>query len=282
MLPMIVQESPRRSPSLLVAIVVSLVLHGLVLFVERQKPEHASQPPGRFDAVLRPRAAAPPPPSVASVEVQPEVKAKPKATPKSVPKKKVLAVNKSKNPSTNTAKPKWTVAQKQEMDKFLKELTPKGAAVPDLKQRSIAMAREFGREQAAVDSQGGETLERIPNSPPVDLFSLELYLDSMVKKMNQSARFVQNDPRARGIRRALVEVKINPNGSLQRFKVVNAADQQIEIEFIKSVVERAIPFAQFPPDMRRSAKSLTMMICIQPPSMSGGFGFLRTPDGAQC
>jgi len=56
----------------------------------------------------------------------------------------------------------------------------------------------------------------------------------------------------------------------------------VEISFIKSVVEQAVPFAAFPADMRRSARSLGMMICIMPPSMSGGFGFSRSPDGMRC
>jgi hypothetical protein len=51
---------------------------------------------------------------------------------------------------------------------------------------------------------------------------------------------------------AAVHFRINPDGSLKTFKVLNAGDQQDEIAFIKSVVERAIPFAAFPPAVARS------------------------------
>ena len=126
---------------------------------------------------------------------------------------------------------------------------------------------------------GDELVERLPNSPPVDAFSLEMYLDALVKKLNRSAGFVKNDPRSKGVKSALVQVRLKPDGSLLSFNVVNAADQQAEIAFIKSVVEQAVPFSAFPPDLRKSARSLTMMICIRPPSLNGGVGFTRSPQG---
>jgi hypothetical protein len=278
---MIVQEYPRRSPSLILAIVASLVLHGLVLFVQRQTPESNAQPPGRLEAALRPRPQSPPP---AAQPVAPQLESQPKQQTPAKPKNQrpVLAVPKSKTQTASQSKPKWTVAQKEEMDQFLKELEPKNKVKPDLAQRSMAMAREYGREQAREDSQGSEMLERRPNSPPVDPFSLEMYLDSLVRKLNRSAGYVKNEPRTKGMKSALVRVQLNPDGSMRNFKVVNAGDQQMEIAYIKSVVEQAVPFAPFPADILRSAKSLTMMICIQPPSMSGGFGFSRVPEGSRC
>ncbi|HQD16851.1 MAG TPA: hypothetical protein PLY54_15500, partial [Ottowia sp.] len=105
----------------------------------------------------------------------------------------------------------------------------------------------------------------------------------LVKKLNRSASFVKNDPRARGMHSAAVEVRLNPDGSLKSFKVINAGDQQEEIAFVKSVVERAVPFAAFPPDIGKSARSLALMICIQPTGLGGdGFGFTRRPDGSRC
>lgn len=274
---MIVQETPRRSPSLIFAIVTSLVLHGLVLFVQRQTPQSVAQPPGRLEAALRPRpeSPAPTPPQV-------DAQAKQQASAKPKNQRPVLAVPQSKTQTASQSKPTWTVAQKEEMDQFLKELEPRNKVKPDLAQRSMAMAREYGREQAREDSQGSEILERLPNSPPVDPFSLEMYLDGLVKKLNRSAGYVKNEPRTKGMKSALVRVQLNPDGSMRNFKVVNAGDQQAEISYIKSVVEQATPFSAFPADMRRSAKSLTLMICIQPPSMSGGYGFSRVPDGARC
>ena len=82
---------------------------------------------------------------------------------------------------------------------------------------------------------------------------------------------------------SVVYKNVNPNGSLRSFKVLNAADQQMEIEFIRSVVERAVPFSAFPPDLQKSAQSLAMIICILPAHLGGtGFGFARTPDGRRC
>jgi hypothetical protein len=65
--------------------------------------------------------------------------------------------------------------------------------------------------------------------------------------------------------------------------VLNVGDQQEEIAFVRSVVERAIPFAHFPPDIDRAARSLGVTICIHPGSSGGGgFGFTRLADGRGC
>lgn len=273
---MFVQETPRKPPSLSIAILISLVLHGFILFISRQPPESQDRPARRLEASLAPRPDTPKltkPPAVSPARQSPA---------KASPRKKVLAVDKSKGHQASPAKPEWSVAEKEEMNKFLRELDEPGRPPPNLAQRSRAMAREYGREQALHDEAGEATLERLPNSPPVDPFSMEMYLDALVKKLNRSAGFVKNDPRSKGVKSALVQVRINPDGSLRSFKVLNAGDQQAEISFIKSVVEQAIPFAAFPADMRKSARSLGMMICIMPPSLSGGFGFSRSPDGARC
>jgi hypothetical protein len=124
-------------------------------------------------------------------------------------------------------------------------------------------------------------LERLPHTPPVDRFSLEMYLDALVKKLNRSAGFVRNDRRARGLGTAMVRIRVSPDGTLRSFEVVEAADQQEEIAFVRSVVERAVPFSPFPPDIVRSARSLAMVICIQPGS-GGGVGFSRVPAGRGC
>lgn len=134
-----------------------------------------------------------------------------------------------------------------------------------------------------VDDRGSVTLERLPNSPPVDPFSLEMYLDGLVQKLNRSTAFVKREPRSRGMKTAAVLVRLNPDGSLQSIKVLNAADQQDEIAFTQSVFEMAAPFPAFPPDIRKSAQSLAMTVCILPAnSGGGGFGFTRSPDGRRC
>jgi hypothetical protein len=177
------------------------------------------------------------------------------------------------------------------MDNFLNELAsearskpqPRPQPAPDLAERSLAMAREAGRQAHREGSRSPQhdpamLVERIAGSPPIDPFSLDFYLDSLLKKLNRSASFVKNDPRSRGVQAAAIEVRINPDGSLKSFTVTRSGDQQAEIAFVKSVVERAVPFSAFPPDIVRSARSLGLMICIQPTgSGNGGFGFTRRP-----
>ena len=169
------------------------------------------------------------------------------------------------------------------MKRFLDDLETeaKPAAKPKLAQSALAMARSQGQQQARNDEEGTAILERLPNTPPPAQFSLDFYVDGVVKRLNRSAAFVRNDPRSKGMRMAAVHFRINPDGSLKTFKVLNAGDQQEEIAFIKSVVERAIPFSAFPADIARSARSLGITICIQP-SRGGGFGFARVPDGRKC
>ncbi len=292
-------RSSAPSRPLLFGLAVSLVAHALVLLLHVEAPETPPQP--ALQARLAPVAAAPkadvrppvPPPA-------PAPKPKAKTTPKAAPTPDRPRIITSRKPSTPTLTaaeptPKWTVAQKEEMDSFLNELATEAKArpapaKPDLAERSLGMAREIARESAregARDSRRHrddllDLVERIPNSPPIEPFSLEFYLDSLVKKLNRSAAFVKNDPRARGIQPASVEVRLNPDGSLKSFIVVRSGDQQEEIAFVKSVVNQAAPFAAFPPDIAKSARSLGLMICIQPPSLGGGgFGFTRK-SGTGC
>lgn len=170
------------------------------------------------------------------------------------------------------------------MKRFLDELEAETRAAPrpSLAQRSLAQASELGRQQARREEQGLVMLERRPDTPPPDPFSLDLYLDGIVRRLNRSAAFVRNDPRTKGVRAAAVQFRINPNGSLKSFTVLNAGDQQDEIAFIRSVVERSIPFAAFPPDIDRAARSLGVTICIQPGRGGDGFGFTRLPNGRAC
>ena len=288
--------SPRP---LRLAIAISLLAHALVLLIQISKPPQETPEAPQLQARLAPRQARKPPaeirpapPPVASKTQQ----AKP--APRE-PRPRILTARKDLAPTVRQAEPtpKWTIAQKQEMDSFLNELATEAKArpKPDLAERSMAMAREIARESGRDNherpQEGGsrrrndptDLIERIPDSPPVDPFSLEFYMDALVKKLNRSASFVKNDPRARGLHSAAVEVRLNPDGSLKSVKVVNAGDQQEEIAFVKSVVERAVPFAAFPPDIGRSARSLALMICIQPTGLGGdGFGFTRRPEGSRC
>jgi len=204
-----------------------------------------------------------------------------------------MALKKSKEMFANApSPPAWSVTEKEDMKKFLRELDGRGKAGPELVQRALAMARagglqpalpDSGAERGDRDATGSVMLERIPDSPPVDPFSLEMYLDGLVQKLNRSSAFVKRDPRRRGVQAASVLIRLNPDGSLQSFKVLNAADQQDEIAFTQSVFEMAAPFPAFPPDIRRSAKALAMNLCILPAhSGGGGVGFTRSPDGRRC
>ena len=276
------QDTGRKQRALQWALALSLLLHGLVLLIP-QKETPVSRPPAtRLEASLasptqKPQTAPVPPPAAAPNKPAPS---KPQQA-----RRPVLAINKPKGPAASQSAPKWTVAQKAEMNDFLRKLESQAQARPhpDLAQRSLSMAREFARQQGKQDREGSEILELLPNAQPVDPFSLEMYLDALVRKLNRSAGFVRNDPRSQGIKKASVQVKLNPDGTLNNFRIVNAGDQQDRIAFIKAVVAQAVPFAPFPSDLKRSASALNMVICIQPAGGSGGgFGFSRLPEGSGC
>jgi hypothetical protein len=261
----------RRTP--LLAFAASLLIHALVLLIPRHDPSEASSPP-RVEARLRK------PPSK-ELAAPPEAAPKPATTKRTQPR--LLTTNKPSKTTVASA-PQWSAAEKADMNRFLDELdhqaktTPK----PTLAQRSLAMAREEAWQQAREESAGSALLDLRPNTAPPDPFSLEMYLDGLLKRLNRSARFVKNDPRAKGMRPAAIEFKLNPDGTMKSFRVVNAGDQADEIAFVKAVVERSAPFSPFPADLDRAARGLTMRICILPAGSSeGGFGFTRA-GGKAC
>ncbi len=249
--------------------IFSLSLHAVVLLFPHKEPSIEQRPPA-----LQARLATP-------VEAEP---AKPEAVQGNespVREKPVLAMPKS---SKNTPQaPRWTTAERNEMNRFLEDIGSTPTNAPTLAQRSLYMARQVARQDARRDEAENDIVERLPNSPPIDPFGLELYMEALIKKLNRSAAYVKNDPRAQGVKMAAVQVKLNPDGTLNSFKILNAGDQKDEIAFVRQVVEQAVPFAAFPADIQRSAKSLSIMICIMPPGAgSGGFGFTRHPDGRGC
>ena len=277
--PILPPEKPRIQWSLRLALLLSLIVHGVILALPTQSPQVEERAATRIEASLVRQPPTPPQPATPAIIPAP---AKTKQA-KPQPQRKILAMDKAQGRAATPAAPRWSVAQKEEMNSFLRELDGQARQAPDLAQRSLAMARDIGRQQAATEKEGSEVLERVPNSPPVDPFSLEMYLDSLVRKLNRSAGFVRNDPRGRGLKVAAVEIRLNPNGSLKSFKVLNAADQQDQIAFVRSVVEQSVPFSPFPADIGRSAKSLAMVICIMPATASGGgFGFTRNPGARGC
>ena len=255
----------RRAP--LYVFAASLLIHALLLMVSRHDPDETSSPP-RLEARLRK-------PVSTETANAPEARQKPAKVKPERPR--LLTTNKRSKTSVASA-PQWTAAEKADMNRFLDELdnNAKAAPKPTLAQRSMAIAREEAGKQAREESAGSALLELRPNAAPPDPFSLEMYLESLLRRLNRSASFVKNDPRAKGMRPAAIEFKINPDGTMKSFKVVNAGDQADEIAFVKAVVERSIPFSPFPADLDKAARSLTMRICINPAgSGEGGFGFTR-------
>ncbi|RIX48965.1 MAG: hypothetical protein D3M94_03415 [Rhodocyclales bacterium GT-UBC] len=252
---------------------VSLLVHALLLLVPQRTPEGRGAPLARLEATL------------AAAAVTAVAPATPPMMPAAPARKKSGRTVRRSTPVllAPSSQPTWSVAEKAEMDGFLDELAVQARRTtkPSLAERSIALARTAARQMAAQEADKLAVLEMRPNSPPVDPFSLEMYLDALVRRLNRSAGFTQNDPRARGVQAAAVQFRLNPDGSLKSFEVLNAADQAVEIAFIRSVVERAVPFSPFPPDIDRAARSLGVTICIRPGRGEGGLGFSRT-DGRAC
>ncbi|MDD5298661.1 MAG: hypothetical protein PHU46_17300 [Rhodocyclaceae bacterium] len=260
-----------RLPSGL-AIALSLILHLLVLSIPMREPRPPARPAKRLEASLAPRNPAP----VADV---PQPAARPRVKQSRRP---ILAMERPHPAAPSFSTPKWTEAEKAEMNEFLAETAREARMRPSLAQGALAMARELGRRQAEQEEGEGETLERLPNSPPVDPFGLEMYLDALVKKLNRSSAFVKDQRKKQGFKNASVRIRLNPDGSLESLKVLNMGDQQDEIEYVKAVVRQAVPFSAFPSDLKRSAGALSMLICIQPGGSGGGMGFSRMPAGKGC
>lgn len=270
--PMKSPERSREQRALLLAFAVSLAIHLAVLLVPRDERRGDPNAASRIEARLAPSRKA--------VEPVVEAPQKPAAAnaAKAKPRQRILTADKSHSTTT----PQWSVAQKAEMDGFLNELETQAKSVPKptLAQRSLAMAREAGRQMAREDATGDALLELRPNGPPVNSFSLEMYLDALVRRLNRSAGFVNNERRHRGVQTAAVQFRLNPDGSLKSFVVLNAADQAEEVAFIKAVIERSVPFSPFPPDIDRAARSLGVTICIRP-GMNNEPGFSRM-GGSRC
>lgn len=253
------------------AVGISLALHAIVLALPHAEPSGKPAAGAPLQAKLAPRAL--PPTSEAIEAPRPAAKA---AKPKP---QDILHAAKPKNPAERNV-PTWSLAQKAEMDSFLNELAEdaRREPPPTLAQRALAQARQAGREMARADESAEALLERRANSEAPNPFSLEFYLDGMVRRLNRSAAFVNSEPRHKGVQTAAVQFRLNPDGTLKSFVVLNAADQADEIAFIKEVIERSLPFSPFPPDIDKAARSLGVTICIRP-SRDREPGFSRMKGG---
>jgi hypothetical protein len=130
-------------------------------------------------------------------------------------------------------------------------------------------------------SEDSAIIQQAARLKSVEPFSMTMYFDAFIRKLNRSAAFVKNEPRSKGRGKALVQISLNPDGSLKSFRVLRADDQQAEIAYIKSVIDRAAPFSAFPPDIRNATDSLQILMCILP-AHAGGGGFSRTLSGQDC
>ena len=271
--PMINFERSRKPRGVLYALAASLVIHTLILLLPQRDSAHGSPGVPRLEARL-PQRAQPAAPKAETPPTSSSAKAA-----KAAPHPRLMTASKSSRPA---AQPQWTVAQKAEMDGFLNELAEqaKSKPKPTLAEHSLAMAREAGQRLAQQDAAGEALLELRPNGPPANPFSLGLYLDGLVRRLNRSAGFVNNERRHKGVQTAAVQFRLNPDGSLKSFTVLNVADQADEIAFIKAVIERSVPFSPFPPDIDRAARSLGVTICIRP-GRDGDTGFSRM-QGSRC
>jgi hypothetical protein len=276
----------RSKRSFHLALLLSLMLHALALYWKVSAPPASNgwaqpQRKQRLDIALTPSkpvtpSLSPPAPASSTPAVPP------KHTRQPTRQRKSLARELLAPPQTLTEPRQWSRAEREAMENFLDELRP--AHEPpktgaEMAQQALAMAREIAREPPAdeappVGQAGNKTVEP---------FSLQMYFDAFIKKLNRSAAFVKNDPASHGQHVALVKITLNPNGSLQSYRVLRSGDQEKQITYIKQVIDIAAPFAPFPDDIRRAMGGFSVLICIHP-ARDGEIGgnFLRSTNGSEC
>lgn len=270
----------RSSRPFRVALLLSLLLHALALCWKVSAPTAPlgaapsdEAPQKRLDIALTP----PRPPTAQAAPPAPPQRARPPVRQRKSPARELLAV-----PKALSEPRQWSRSEREAMENFLDELNP--APTPpktgeQLARESFALARQMGRTAPAdaVPPVGR------PDAKAVEPFSLQMYFDAFINKLNRSADFIKNDPAGRGLRTALVEITLNPNGTLQSYRVLRSGDQERQIAYIKQVIDIAAPFAPFPDDIRRAMGGFSVRICIQPARAGeGGNMFLRSADDSEC
>ena len=248
---------------LAIAYVVSVLIHIAVLCLSVSPPSGA--PPQQLKVTI---AKAPTPKVVETPS--PERKK---------PKQKILTAAPSSNPSPMTWPVRtWSRAERSEMDNFLNELAAeaKPQRGKELAAQALANARQSENIPASATSpENSEPQKPGPARKSVDAFSMEMYFDAFLTKLNRSAAFVKKETRKGGYRKALVKILLSPDGTLKSYEVLRSGDQEIEIAYIKSVVDRASPFSAFPRDIAGAAQVLSIFICITPSGSDGGGSFSR-------
>ena len=269
---------PKKNTRFLVALAVSLAFHLALFFFKPATPPETFVPqPSRAPSQLDVRLAKPD--SVAQPVVQPQ-----QAAPIQAPVKAWRQITPLQTrQAVAEAEKTWTTSEKNEMNRFLEELEPQPKlSGTELARRALATARTLGTQDEKNDELA-EIMQRL-RAANVEPLSLELYFEALFRKLNSSAAMVQRKTRDGGSQVAIVRVALNPNGSVKSFTILQTADQQAEIAYIKSVVERAAPFPAFPSDIRRATDALILQICIQPKGVSAGNGaqFTRMSRGQSC
>lgn len=261
------------------ALLFSILLHVVALSLRLSAPDLATRSNNsthsRLDVVI-----APPGNTTQQAKPSPrpaDVRKMPADTSRKQRKTRILSV-----PNRELSARSWTHVERDEMEKFLSELKlspPKTGF--DLAQRALGIARQGGQHLQENDDE--VPAEQLANDKAVEPFSLQMYFDAFIRKLNRSAAFVRNDPRGRGSHKALVQISLNPDGTLKSYRVLRAADQQAQIAYIKTVLDLAAPFSAFPPDIRDAMGSFSILICIFPAREGeGGGGFLRSFGGRDC
>jgi hypothetical protein len=224
-----------------------------------------------------------------ALSIQPKPTPSLAATPVPAPRKSAGTVKKSPPPKKLSAPTgiwanrTWSNAERADMNKFLDELgaQAKPASGQELSKKALAMARQMGRSMDE-DGADSESKPATGNGKVIEPYSLAMYFDAFIRKLNRSAAFVKNEKRVNGSHKALVEIALNADGSLKSYRVLRSGDQAAEIAYIKSVVERASPFSAFPPDIRRAVDSLSINMCIRPADDGSGGGFSRSYGDQDC
>lgn len=262
--------SPRDTfalKSFRIALAISLLLHGLLLFYHyflpslkiplEPRPQESESP--RLSATLiMPRTPAPLP-----QHVEPPQNPAPRPAPRPVPKQLIA-------PSQAPSVPTWSVRERNEMEKFL-EQTPRAPQPPqpprtgrELAQLALIIAGQVSRQLKDEDI-GRENLNRSNSSgKAIEPLSLEMYISAFLEKMNRGANFIKSTPRIRGQHYGEVQITISSDGSIKNFRILQTGDQQTEIDYIKSVLEVSAPFSAFPPDLKETMDTLSIPICINP------------------
>ena len=267
-------ESRPTRRSLWLAVSASLLLHAAVLLVGFSSSGPATTGgTSRLQATLVRPAPPTTPPTPYSAPAS--SRSSPAAAARRMSRPRQLSA------PTGAAKERsWTAAERADMNKFLDELAaqarpPSGS---ELAEKARVMARQM--RQLTPDDGREEPGPAAGNA--IEPYSLEMYFDALVKKLNRSAAFVKNDPRRPGSRKALVQIALNADGSLKSYRVLRSGDQAAEIAYIRSVVERASPFSAFPRDIRKVSDSLSILMCILPARSGEGGGFSRSFGADDC